>query len=84
MIIIVFKLVISLCELGAILTMISDTNESVTQALKSPIADIEDALQYCSCMEIGDIQCIVTRNKKDYQHSQIAIMTLTELLAYLS
>ena len=77
--------VISILEkLTAILLTLPITNESVIQALRSSFTDFEDALQHHACIENGDIQCIVTRNKKDYQHSQIAVMTPTEFLAHLS
>lgn len=76
--------VISILEkLTAILPILAITKESVIQALRSSFTDFEDALQHHACIENGDIQCIVTRNKKDYQHSQIAVMTPTEFLAHL-
>ena len=71
-------------KITQILTIMPVTAESVLQAIESPFKDFEDALQYHSCLEQGNIQLIVTRNKKDYQNSAIAVMTPTELLAHLA
>ena len=71
-------------KLSQILTIIPISKNSVTQAIESTFKDFEDALQYFTCVEHGNIQFIITRNKKDYQSSVLSVMTPTEFLAHLS
>ena len=71
-------------RLSQILTIIPVSKNCVSQAIESTFKDFEDALQYFTCMEHGNIQFIITRNKKDYQSSALAVMTPTEFLAHLS
>jgi len=71
-------------KLSQILTIIPVSKNSVSQAIGSTFKDFEDALQYFTCMEHGNIQFIITRNKKDYKSSALAVMTPTEFLAHLS
>jgi len=71
-------------KLSQILTIIPVSKNSVSQAIESTFKDFEDALQYFACMEPGNIQFIITRNKKDYKSSALAVMTPTEFLAHLS
>ena len=71
-------------KLSQILTIIPVSKNSISQAIESTFTDFEDAIQYFTCMEHGDVQFIITRNKKDYQNSALAVMTPTEFLAHLS
>lgn len=43
-------------------------------------SDFEDGLQYYSALE-NDIELILTRNKKDFVHSKIPVLTAKEYLA---
>ena len=55
-------------------------DESVVKcALISGFTDFEDALQYCSAQTV-DVDCIVTRNKKDFSASDIPVYELDEFL----
>lgn len=47
----------------------------VLKALNSNFKDFEDALQYFSAVEQSGIQLILTRNVKDYKHSELAVLT---------
>lgn len=47
----------------------------VLKALNSNFKDFEDALQHFSAVEQSGIQLILTRNVKDYKHSQLAVCT---------
>lgn len=71
-------------KMNQLLSTIPVTAEAVTQAIESAFKDFEDAIQYHTCLEQGNIQCIITRKKKDYQNSALAVMTPTEFLAHLS
>lgn len=55
---------------------------SVLEALKNDWKDYEDSLQYATAMRLG-ANCIVTRNKKDFEKAQIPVYTPDEFLATL-
>lgn len=46
-------------------------------------SDFEDGLQYYSALE-NQIDIIITRNKKDFKHSKIPVMTAKEYLSKLN
>ena len=48
-------------------------------ALASDFKDFEDAIQYYSALE-SKAQLIITRNKKDFKHAKIPIMTAKEYI----
>lgn len=56
------------------------TQESYDQAVTLRAADFEDALQYYSALLV-ECEVIVTRNKKDFTFSKIAIFTPEEFLS---
>ena len=68
------KVVEKLTELSQWVDIIGLPKVAVTNALKSGFSDFEDALQYFSAMEAG-VKIILTRNVKDYKHSELAVMT---------
>lgn len=51
----------------------------VDDALASSFDDYEDALQYYSALT-RKVDAIITRNIKDFQYSQIAVLTADEFL----
>ena len=52
---------------------------TIDLALASTFADFEDAIQYFAAAERG-LDAIVTRNRKDYKESKIAIVSAEECL----
>ncbi|MDR0893284.1 MAG: PIN domain-containing protein [Mediterranea sp.] len=52
---------------------------NLSQSFASKWKDIEDAAQYYSGMAMG-IDCIITRNPKDYILSKVQVFTPTEFL----
>ena len=63
------KMLVSFTEILVI------NKESILQALHSEFKDFEDALQNYAA-EINDtIECIVTRNTKDYRKSALGVLT---------
>ncbi|MBR5540807.1 MAG: PIN domain-containing protein [Bacteroides sp.] len=65
------------------LSRITTADESVVDAaLASSFDDYEDALQYYSALT-GNVDVIVTRNKKDFVLSRIPVLLPEELLAQL-
>lgn len=59
------------------------TEGCIEKALKSEFKNFEDAIQYYTAASINKIDCIVTRNAKDFKLSSISIMTPKEALAML-
>ena len=64
---------ISICALADV------DREVVEQALSSKFTDFEDAMQYFSAKKWG-ADIIITRNKKDFQHSQLPVYEPMEYL----
>ena len=55
---------------------VTEMNKNVVlKSLNSNFRDFEDALQNFSAVENGNIKVILTRNVKDFKHSELAILT---------
>ncbi|MGD9328994.1 MAG: PIN domain-containing protein [Cyclobacteriaceae bacterium] len=67
-------------DLAGILNILKVDEDSVLQALSSDFRDFEDALQYYSASDYKRIDLIVTRNVKDYKHSDLPVMTPDTLI----
>ena len=48
-------------------------------SLASEFSDFEDAIQYYTAIENG-IEIIITRNKKDFRHSTLPVLSAREYL----
>ena len=55
---------------------------TIEQSVESKFKDFEDAMQYFSAMN-GDIDYIITRNKKDFTASDIPVFEPQEFVDYL-
>lgn len=73
-----------------ILTQLKEWTETVdvsdiviTNSLKSEFKDFEDAIQYYCSKSVNKIDCIVTRNTKDFKNSSLATMTPKEALVMI-
>ena len=67
-------------DLSGILNILKVDEDSVLQALNSDFRDFEDALQYYSASDYKRIDLIVTRNVRDYKHSDLPVMTPDTLI----
>ena len=70
-------------EVRELLAVSPVTQEEVDGAIKLKAKDFEDAIQYYSAKSIG-ADCIVTRNIKDFQFSEIPAYKPEELLNMLA
>jgi len=70
----------SLNKLSNRLNISPMTQESFERALSLEASDFEDALQYYSALQ-ADCEVIITRNKKDFKFSEIAVCSPDEFLA---
>ena len=74
------KLLNALAGMSEILDV---TKAVIEQALKSEFKDFEDAIQYYCALSLPKMECIVTRNTKDFKKSSLAVMTPGEAAALL-
>ena len=58
------------------------TEKTIDLALTSAFSDFEDAIQYYAALEHA-IDCIITRNKRDFKKSEIPVYTPSEFLQML-
>ncbi|MBP5995510.1 MAG: PIN domain-containing protein [Crocinitomicaceae bacterium] len=65
-----FKIICEVCEVN---------EETVEKGLNSPFKDFEDSVQYYSALQ-ANCSVIITRNGKDFKHSNIPVMTAEEYL----
>lgn len=63
--------------------MIDVSKEIIQQSLKSDFKDFEDAIQYPCAKKITKVDCIVTRDTKDYKLSSLPVMTPKEALSLI-
>lgn len=69
----------TLTTLREIIDIAPVSKKSTDLALNSEFTDFEDALQYYSAIEAG-AGYIITRNKSDYKHSEIPVLSAKEFL----
>lgn len=63
--------------------LLSVTKKDLEMAADAKNKDFEDCVQYYSALS-GEMDCIVTRNKKDFENSDIPIYTSSEFLDLLN
>lgn len=69
------KIISKLKEVRLLTKLLEVNKTSVDLALASNFNDFEDALQYYSVIQHGKITAILTRNTKDYRHSDFPVLT---------
>lgn len=71
-------------EIRELMHVSSVTESDIDAAIQLRANDFEDSVQYCSALSVG-VDCIVTRNCKDFPFSNIAVLSPQEFIAkYLS
>lgn len=73
------KVIEKLTQLARLIDIIGLSKAAVMQALGSEFGDFEDALQHYAALS-ERVKIIVTRNTKDYKHSQLAVLTPDQYL----
>jgi predicted nucleic acid-binding protein len=73
------KVIEKLTQLAKLIDLIGLSKIAVMQALASEFGDFEDALQHYAALS-ESVKIIVTRNTKDYKHSQLAVLTPDQYL----
>jgi len=69
------KVISSLQELSDMVDILKVDSDIVKSALSSDFKDFEDSIQYFAAQEHKKIDCIITRNIKDYTDSSLPVMT---------
>lgn len=69
------KVINSLKKLSGMVEILKVDGDIVRSALTSDFKDFEDSIQYFAAQEHKKIDCIITRNIKDYKDSPLPIMT---------
>ena len=77
------KVIEKLSQLAQLIDIIGLSKVAVMQALGSEFSDFEDALQHYAALA-DDVKIIVTRNTKDFKHSQLAVLSPDQYLKSLS
>jgi predicted nucleic acid-binding protein len=65
------------------LTIVAIDQDVLKKGLKSKHKDFEDALQIISAYSIDKLDCIVTRNFKDFKGSEIVVLSPDELIKHI-
>lgn len=72
-----------LSELEEWTTTVDVSKEVIKKSLQSDFKDFEDAIQYHCAKTIKNIDGIVTRNRKDFKTSILAVFTPKEALSLI-
>lgn len=70
----------SLDEVTTVLSIIPVDINIIKKSLKSNHKDFEDAIQIVSAQSINNMDCIVTRDLKDYKFAEINVLTPDDFL----
>jgi predicted nucleic acid-binding protein len=73
------KVIEKLSQMAQLIDIIGLPKVAVIHALGSEFNDFEDALQHYAALA-EDVKIIVTRNTKDYKHSQLAVLSPDQYL----
>jgi len=73
------KVIEKLTQLARLIDIIGLHKTAVRQALESEFNDFEDALQHYAALS-ENVRIIITRNTKDYRHSELAVLTPDQYL----
>ncbi|MCA6445156.1 MAG: PIN domain-containing protein [Bacteroidetes bacterium] len=65
------------------LNIVAIDQDVIKKGLRSKHKDFEDAIQIISAYSIEKLDCIVTRNIKDFKGSEILVLTPDELIKHL-
>jgi len=74
------KAISELNSLSKIIRILKVEEQTFKNAVASEFPYLEDSIQYFSAIGNRKIDCIITRNTKDYKKSDIPVMTPGEYL----
>ena len=68
-----------LSKFKTLVSVLPVTDKTIELALSSDFKDFEDGIQYYSAIE-QNIKVLITKNLKDFKHSEIPVMTAEQYL----
>ena len=74
----------SLGEICNVVRIIAVDINIIKKSVKSNHKDFEDAIQIVSAQSINNMDCIITRDLKDYKNTEIKVFTPDEFLSTLN
>lgn len=74
------ELRVLLDQLLVYVNVIAIDDEIIRKSLKSKHKDFEDSLQIVAANSIDKMECIVTRNLKDFKNAEITVLSPDELV----
>jgi len=77
------KIINNLQELAELVEILKVDSDIIKSALFSDFKDFEDSIQFFTAQDYKKIDCIITRNIKDYKDSSLPVMTPGTFLATL-
>jgi predicted nucleic acid-binding protein len=63
------------CELMEYVHIVPVTDKILKLAFNSNFKDFEDAVQFFCALTVEDVDCIVTRNIRDYKKSSVPVLS---------
>jgi len=75
------KVLKSLRDLSDLVDILKIDNDIIKTALSSDFKDFEDSVQYFTAREYTKMDCIITRNVKDFTGTELPVMTPQSFLA---
>jgi len=72
-----------LTEISEWTNVIDLTKDIINKSLKSDLKDFDNAIQYNCAKSLKKIDCIVTRNTKDFKTSSLPILTPKEAMSLI-
>jgi predicted nucleic acid-binding protein len=70
-------------ELESMTETVDITKNIIHKSLQAGFADLEDAIQFYAAASNGKIDCIVTRNEKDFKKSSLPVLNPQQALAVM-
>ena len=70
-------------RLGKIISILPCSSKDIDNSINSKFKDIEDGIQNSIAINSGKCKIIITRNIKDYGHSELEVMTPDKYLERL-
>jgi len=67
-------------KLSKLLNILKVDEQMIKDSISSGFSDFEDSIQYFCALEYKKIDVIITRNTKDYKHSDLPVMTPEDYL----
>jgi len=62
-------------KLSKLLNILKVDEQMIKDSISSGFSDFEDSIQYFCALDYKKIDVIITRNTKDYKHSDLPVMT---------